>query len=144
MKFGGHRKRGRGGYWGLIPRTPSPLCLFFFVGLISELGMSSKMSWEFENGFLDNSIYIYIFCSHLMSKPVTYVASNLLANDSQLDVRIAFNDLQQKIKQAEYFTCDPLITQPIFYLYKIVQGMTHVARAAVASNNCLQPSAMSK
>ena len=86
----------------------------FFAGLISELGMSSKMSWEFENGFLDNSIYI--FCSYLMSKPVTYVASNLLANDSQLDVRIAFNDLQQKIKQVEYFTCDPLITQPIVYL----------------------------
>ena len=50
-------------------------------------------------------------CGH---KPCTDVASNLLAIELQLDVRIACNGLQQKFPHAEYFTCDPLISQPIF------------------------------
>ena len=50
-------------------------------------------------------------CGH---KPCTDIASNLLAIDLQLDVRIACNGLQQKFQHAEYFTCNPLISQPIF------------------------------
>ena len=46
-------------------------------------------------------------------KPCTDVASNLLAIDLRLNVRIACDGLQQKFQHAEYFTCDPLITQPI-------------------------------
>ena len=46
-------------------------------------------------------------CGH---KPCTDIASNLLAIDLQLDVRIACNGLQQKFQHAEYFTCDPLIS----------------------------------
>ena len=46
-------------------------------------------------------------------KPRTDVASNLLAIDLRLDVRIACGGLQQKFQNAEYFTCDTLITQPI-------------------------------
>ena len=46
-------------------------------------------------------------------KPCTDVAINLLAIDCRLDVPIACDCLQQKFQYAEYFTCDPLITQPI-------------------------------
>ena len=49
----------------------------------------------------------------LSVKPCTDVASNLLAIDLRLDVRIACNGLQLKVQHAEYFTCDPLVTQPI-------------------------------
>ena len=50
----------------------------------------------------------------LTFKLCTDVASNLVAIDLRLDVRIACDGLQQKFQRAEYFTCDPLITQPIF------------------------------
>ena len=65
-------------------------------------------------------------CSHIEGhlKPCTDVASNLLAIDLRLDVRIACDGLQQKFQHAEYFICDQLITQPIlirfsnvFYIY---------------------------
>ena len=46
-------------------------------------------------------------------KPFTDVASNLVVIDLRLDVRIACDDLQQKFQHAEYFTCDPSITQSI-------------------------------
>ena len=45
--------------------------------------------------------------------PCTDVASHLLAIDLRLDVRIACDGLQQKFQHAEYFTCDPSISQPI-------------------------------
>ena len=51
--------------------------------------------------------------SGMKIKPMADAASNLLAIDFRLDVRIACNDLQQKFKQTEYFTCNPLITRPI-------------------------------
>ena len=38
-----------------------------------------------------------------------YHTSNLLAIDS----RLACDDLQQKFQDADYFTCDPLISRPI-------------------------------
>ena len=47
---------------------------------------------------------------HLMLR--THVARNLLAIQLRLDIRIAWDDFQQKFQHAEYFTCDPLITQP--------------------------------
>ena len=50
----------------------------------------------------------------MINKPCTYVASNLLAIEIQLDVRITCHGMQQKFQHAEYFTCDPLISQPIF------------------------------
>ena len=56
-------------------------------------------------------IILHPGCGH---KPCIDVASNLLAIELQLDVRIACNGLQQKFQHAEYFTCDPLISQPIF------------------------------
>ena len=40
---------------------------------------------------------------------MTDVASNLLVIDFQLDIRIACDDLQQKLQHAEYFICDTLI-----------------------------------
>ena len=46
-------------------------------------------------------------------KPCTDVASNLLVIDLRLDVQIPCDDLQQMFEHAEYFTCDPLISQPI-------------------------------
>ena len=61
------------------------------------------------NGYTDNSEQ-WDFCR---PKPCTDVASNLLAIDLRLNVRIAFDDLQQKFQHAEYFTCDPLISQAI-------------------------------
>ena len=35
------------------------------------------------------------------------------AIDLRLNIQIAFYDLQQKFQHAEYFTCDPLISQAI-------------------------------
>ena len=58
-----------------------------------------------------NHVILRPGCGH---KPCTDVTSNLLAIELQLDVRIACNGLQQKFQHAEYFTCDPLISQPIF------------------------------
>ena len=55
-----------------------------------------------------------ILCPGCGHEPCTDVASNLLAIELQLDVRIACNGLQQKFQHAEYFTCEPLISQPIF------------------------------
>ena len=49
-------------------------------------------------------------------KPCTDVASTLLAIELQLDIRFPCNGLQQKFQHAEYFTCDPLISQPIFII----------------------------
>ena len=46
-------------------------------------------------------------------RPCTDVASNSLVIDFLLDVRIACDGLQQKFQHTEYFTCDPLISQPI-------------------------------
>ena len=46
-------------------------------------------------------------------KPCTDVASKLPAIDLRLDVQIGCDGLLQKFQHAEYFTCDPLITQPI-------------------------------
>ena len=50
----------------------------------------------------------------LAINPCTDVASHLLAIDLRLDVQIARDGLQQTFQHAEYFTCDSLITQPIF------------------------------
>ena len=47
-------------------------------------------------------------------KPCTDVASSLLVVDVRLDVRIACDGLQHRFQHAEYSTCDPLITQPLF------------------------------
>ena len=47
-------------------------------------------------------------------KPCTDVASNLLVIDLRFDVQIACDGLPQKIEHAGYFTCDPLISLPIF------------------------------
>ena len=41
-------------------------------------------------------------------------ATNLLVTELRLDIRIACDGLQQKFQHAEYFTCDHLISQPIF------------------------------
>ena len=41
-------------------------------------------------------------------------AQTLQVTYLQLDVQIACDGLQQKFQHAEYFTCDPLISQPIF------------------------------
>ena len=41
------------------------------------------------------------------------IASNLLAIDLRLTVRIACDGLQQKCQHAEYFACHPLISQSI-------------------------------
>ena len=41
-------------------------------------------------------------------------AQTLQVTYLKLDVRIACNGLQQKFQHAEYFTCNPLISQPIF------------------------------
>ena len=46
-------------------------------------------------------------------KPCTDVASISVAMGLPLDVRIACDGLQQKFQHAKYFTCDPLIFQPI-------------------------------
>ena len=64
-----------------------------------------------EGGAHGDHIILCPGCGH---KPCTDIASNLLAIDLQLDVRIACNGLQQKFQHAEYFTCNPLISQPIF------------------------------
>ena len=40
-------------------------------------------------------------------------------DDLQMDVQMACNDLQQKLQHAEYFTCDPLISQPV---HQILNG----------------------
>ena len=53
-------------------------------------------------------------CIPMHPEPCTDVTSPLLTIELQLDVRIACNGLQQKFQHAEYFTCDPLISQPIF------------------------------
>ena len=50
----------------------------------------------------------------ILVKPCADVASNLLAIDLRLDVRIACEYLEPKFQHAEHFTCDPLITQLIF------------------------------
>ena len=50
-------------------------------------------------------------------KPCTDVASNLFAIDLRLNVRIACDGLQQKFRHAEYFTCNPLISQSILILF---------------------------
>ena len=55
---------------------------------------------------------VITFCALVVA--CTDIASNLLAIELQLDVRFACNGLQQKFQHAEYFTCDPLISQPIF------------------------------
>ena len=46
-------------------------------------------------------------------KPCREVASNLLAIDLRLNIRIACEGLQQKFQHAEYFSCDPSISQPL-------------------------------
>ena len=68
--------------------------------------------------------YLYMVLKHnikcpkltkvLCLKPSTDVASNLIAIDLRFDVRITCAGLQQKFQHAEHFTCDPLISQPIF------------------------------
>ena len=54
------------------------------------------------------------FCLNVSSclKPHTHVALNLLAIGLRLDARIACDDLKQKFQHADYFNCDPCITQP--------------------------------
>ena len=47
-------------------------------------------------------------------KPLTDVACDLLAIDLRLDIPNDCEGLQQEFQHAEYFTCDPVITQPIF------------------------------
>ena len=48
------------------------------------------------------------FCALVIShKPCTDIASNLLAIELQLDVRIACNGLQQKFQHAEYLYAIP-------------------------------------
>ena len=56
----------------------------------------------------------------LIIKPCTYVACNLLAVDSQLEVQIACDDLYQKFQHAKYFTCDLLIPQSILICFHTV------------------------
>ena len=48
-----------------------------------------------------------------MQSPAQDVASNSLAIDLRLYVRNACNGLQQRFQHAEYFTCNPLISQSI-------------------------------
>ena len=47
----------------------------------------------------------------------SYAARNLPAIESQLDVRIACEGLQQKFQHAEHFTCDSLISILIQFPY---------------------------
>ena len=50
-------------------------------------------------------------------KARTHVACNLLAIDMQLEIRNGCDGLQHNFQHAEYFTCNPLITQPVFIRY---------------------------
>ena len=59
------------------------------------------------------AVHIFVKISQTTIKPYTDVASNLLAIDLRLDVHIACDGLQQKFQHAEYFTCDPLRSQPL-------------------------------
>ena len=54
--------------------------------------------------------------------------SNLLAMDLRLDVRNDRDGLHCKFQHAEYFTCDPLITRPIFIRFSgsFHQSSSHV------------------
>ena len=51
---------------------------------------------------------------HCHLEPRAHVASNFIAIHLRLDVRNGCDGLQQKLQYAEYSTCNPLITQPIF------------------------------
>ena len=46
-------------------------------------------------------------------KPHIHVARILPVFDLQSDIQMAWNDLQQKFKHAESFTCNPLINRAI-------------------------------
>ena len=70
-----------------------------------------SLSARGRGGTHSDHVILHPGCGH---KPWTDIASNLLAIELQLDVRIACNGLQQKFQHAEYFACDPLISQPIF------------------------------
>ena len=51
--------------------------------------------------------------------PCTEVVGNLLAIDLRLNVQlqIARDGLQQTFQHTEYFTCDPLLSQPILIIF---------------------------
>ena len=49
-------------------------------------------------------------------KPRTHVACNLLAIDLRLDILNNYDGSQQRFQHAEYFTCDPTITQITIYI----------------------------
>ena len=59
-----------------------------------------------------------------VTMPCPDVASNLLAIDLHLDVRIACDSLQQKFQHAEYFTCDPFISFDFQMVFTIKLGFS--------------------
>ena len=71
-------------------------------------------------------------------KPCTDVVSNLLVIDLGWNVRIACDGLQQKFQHAEYFTCDPLISQSILIQFQTVFTVIIKISSAFQSYNMVR------
>ena len=92
---------------------------------MEEYRLQMYKQLELEDLFELAGVSVVLRLTLLRVKPCTDVASNLRAIALQLDVRIACDGLQQKLQHAEYFTCDPPITQPIFKRFSLLFSKLH-------------------
>ena len=92
-----------------------PFLFFFSLLLIPVNLFTGKFIYSKNCQFLVSACVDHNYHQHsnkykyrTMKHPCTDVAGGLLA----IDLRIDCDGLQQKFQHAEYFTCDPLISQP--------------------------------